>query len=268
MGAVVQAQAYVRHQGGGGSDPHLIRGSDGELYVVKFRGNPQENIPGGGRILSNELVATKVGRLIGAPCPETAVVLVDDEMIRSAGIRYPLGVPPGGPQFGSRYVSDASGATFQEPTPTHIGQFRNLDQVPRMVLLDSIVMNQDRKPAHIIFHGVPGAFRFWAVDYGHCFGVNASWTSLPQDLTNAPLVAHVLADRVTERASLDKAIELVEGSLTDSAIESVLSLLPAKEWGRDDSEVASMRCFLQRQRQGIRARVLSHLRQFPNLKGP
>lgn len=87
MGGVVRAQAYVRHQGGGGSDPHMIRGSDGELYVVKFRGNPQENSLGGARILSNELVATKVGGLTGAPCPETAVILVDDEMIQSAGIR-------------------------------------------------------------------------------------------------------------------------------------------------------------------------------------
>jgi hypothetical protein len=266
MARVIEAHSYIRHQGGGGSDPHLIRGSDGSAYVVKFQGNPQEGRREGARILANEYMASRIGAVIGAPCPEGVIINVDESFIQGANISYPSGRPPGGPQFGSRYAADSSGASFQRPTPEHFRQFRNLSQIPNMVILDTLTWNTDRKIDHIVFHGVTGGFRFWAVDYGHCLGVTQGWASLPSVPAATPLVAPVMCDLVTDRSWIEEAISLTERALTDAEIDSALRDVPASAWGISEADLAGLRTFAVHQRTGIRERVLSHLNQFPSLR--
>ena len=50
----------------GGSQSRLMRASDGNHYVVKFRDNPQ-----GSRILANELLASRLAEQLGLPVPLT-----------------------------------------------------------------------------------------------------------------------------------------------------------------------------------------------------
>src|SRR5579859_3412348 len=55
---VVTAIEHVRRMCGG-SQPHLMRCSDGHFYVVKFQNNPQDT-----RILINEYLGGKLARLL------------------------------------------------------------------------------------------------------------------------------------------------------------------------------------------------------------
>ena len=60
----------------GGAQGHLMRCSDGNFYVVKFRNNPQHL-----RVLANEMLATRLADAVGLPVPTTEVVEASDWLI-------------------------------------------------------------------------------------------------------------------------------------------------------------------------------------------
>ena len=88
----------------GGAQGHLMRCSDGNFYVVKFRNNPQHL-----RVLANEMLATRLADAVGLPVPTTEVVEASDWLIEhTPELRIQLAgntirCEPG-LQFGSRYV--------------------------------------------------------------------------------------------------------------------------------------------------------------------
>ena len=65
--APLQAVQHIRKMRGG-SQAHLIRASDKNLYIVKFQNNPQHV-----RVLANEYLGTKVGQLLHLPMPEARI---------------------------------------------------------------------------------------------------------------------------------------------------------------------------------------------------
>jgi len=56
---LVEAVQHVRRMRGG-AQGHLMRCSDGQFYVVKFRNNPQHL-----RVLTNEMLATRLAERAG-----------------------------------------------------------------------------------------------------------------------------------------------------------------------------------------------------------
>ena len=57
----------------------MMRCSDGNFYVVKFRNNPQHL-----RVLANELLATRLAEAAGLPVPSTEVVEVGDWLVENS----------------------------------------------------------------------------------------------------------------------------------------------------------------------------------------
>src|SRR6201996_7152856 len=72
--AVMAIQQIRRMRGGAQS--HLMLASDNNLYVVKFRNNPQ-----GVRVLANELLATRLAEGAGLSVPKTEVIEVSEWLI-------------------------------------------------------------------------------------------------------------------------------------------------------------------------------------------
>src|SRR5579864_8540033 len=62
----------------GKTQAHLMRASDGNLYVTKFSNNPL-----GIRVLASEFLATKIGLFLRLPMPEVAVIEVSDLLIKN-----------------------------------------------------------------------------------------------------------------------------------------------------------------------------------------
>src|ERR1700731_457860 len=105
----IRAMEQIRRMRGG-SQPHLMRCSDGRnhdlYYVVKFQNNLQHR-----RILVNELLGTRLAALLGLPTAPTAIVYVGEDLIRftpALAMELPRSRFPccAGLQFGSGYHGD------------------------------------------------------------------------------------------------------------------------------------------------------------------
>jgi hypothetical protein len=75
--AVTAVQAIRRMRGGAQSQ--LMLGADGNLWVVKFKNNPQHL-----RVLANELIATRIAEAVGLSVPKTDVVEVSEWLIANS----------------------------------------------------------------------------------------------------------------------------------------------------------------------------------------
>src|SRR5437899_11898876 len=89
----------------GGSQPQLMRASDGGFYIVKFQNNPQHV-----RVLANEFLATRLGLWLGLPMPQVAVIEVPERLIANTpGLRIELAAAAtpcsSGPQLAPRYAA-------------------------------------------------------------------------------------------------------------------------------------------------------------------
>src|SRR5437868_12827503 len=88
----------------GGAQAQLMRCSDGNLYVVKFRNNPQHV-----RVLANEVLITRLAAAVGLPVAGMEVVEVSEWLVQHSPdmtIQLARGSQPSaaGLAFGSRYV--------------------------------------------------------------------------------------------------------------------------------------------------------------------
>ncbi len=72
---IVSAVRHIRKLRGG-TQPHLLRASDGNLYITKFQNNPKQR-----RTLASEFLATRLGLALGLPMPEVRVVNVEDWLV-------------------------------------------------------------------------------------------------------------------------------------------------------------------------------------------
>ncbi len=63
----------------GGAQSQLMLGADGNLWVVKFKNNPQHL-----RVLANELIATRIAEAVGLSVPKTDVVEVGEWLIANS----------------------------------------------------------------------------------------------------------------------------------------------------------------------------------------
>jgi hypothetical protein len=162
----------------GGSQAQVMRADDCNEYVVKMMGNPQDT-----RILANELLASRLARLIGLPVPEPVVIELDEDTIREQLIAFTLAdrkvAPHAGPQFGSRLVTDDQVLDFLPENM--LSRVRDLFTFAGVLAFDKWTVNADGR--QVLFHK-PNRARTWRVhfiDFGYCF--NATEWSFP----DAPL---------------------------------------------------------------------------------
>jgi len=99
----VTATQHIRRMRGG-AQGQLMLGSDGHLYVVKFRNNPQHT-----RVLANELLAARLALAVGLTAPEPDIVEVSEWLVSNTPeleIDYGRRREPcaAGLNFGSRFV--------------------------------------------------------------------------------------------------------------------------------------------------------------------
>jgi len=184
---VVNAVEHIRPMRGG-SQPHLMRCSDGHYYVVKFRNNPQ-----GSRILVNEYIAGRLAKLLGLPCPDTCLVNVREELVQlTPGLTMELrsGKVPVEPglTFGSQYPSypDGPGRRSLHLVGSHFAgianQVENLSDFLGILMFDKWTCNTDHR--EVIFlprrATVGTRYRIMMVDNGFCFnGINWNFPNSP-----------------------------------------------------------------------------------------
>lgn len=166
--AVTAVQQIRRMRGGAQS--HLMLGSDGHLYVVKFQNNPQHL-----RVLANELFATRLAEAIGLSVPATEIVEVSEWLVENTvDLHVDMGREQerclAGLQFGSRYVGGLMPGQVVDYLPEEqLSAVRNLGEFAGMLVIDKWTCNSNGRQA--VFHRKPRERRYAAtfVDQGYCF---------------------------------------------------------------------------------------------------
>ncbi|MFB3812867.1 MAG: HipA family kinase [Terriglobales bacterium] len=175
---IIQAVQHLRHLPGT-THSHLLRCSDGNLYVVKFRNNPD-----GPRVLVNEMLASRLAEQLGLPVPPAAVVYVGPETIAGPKLSSPTDETsrprPPHVHFGSRYV------TAEECHPGWLPQPAALrPEAARafcgMLAFDKWTCNLDIRQALFFRDRPDDSYDVCFIDHGSCFG-GTTW-----GLRNAPL---------------------------------------------------------------------------------
>ena len=166
--AVLAIQQIRRMRGGAQS--HLMLGSDGNLYVVKFSNNPQHV-----RVLANEMLATRLATAVGLAVPPCEVIEVSEWLIQNSPEltieqrRETLPCQPG-LHFASRWVGGLMpGQTVDYLPQEQLLEVRNLAEFAGILLLDKWTCNINGRQA--VFQKSRRERRYKAtfIDQGYCF---------------------------------------------------------------------------------------------------
>jgi len=166
--AVLAVQQIRRMRGG--AQGQLMLGSDGNLWVVKFRNNPQHV-----RVLANEMLATRLAAAAGVTVPQTAVVEVSAWLIENTPeLEVDLGqermrcVP--GLQFGARYVGGLMPGQVVDYLPEEqLVEIRNLAEFAGMLALDKWTGNMNGRQAVFVRKARERRYSACFIDQGYCF---------------------------------------------------------------------------------------------------
>lgn len=164
----IEAVQHVRKLRGG-SQSHLVRASDGHLYAVKFRNNPQ-----GPCVLFDELLATRLARLVGLPVPDAEIIHVDPWLVENTPelkIELPGRSVPCEPgrHFASRYVfQERYGAVFDYLPSRYLMEVRNVSVFAGALAFDLWTCNRDLRQAVFWRRPRQQGYRVTLIDNGHC----------------------------------------------------------------------------------------------------
>ncbi len=234
----------------GGAQSHLMLGSDGHAYVVKFQNNPQHL-----RVLAAEYLATKLAGALGLTVPHCEVVDVSEWLVSRTrelrlegrgGVEEPCRA---GLQFGSRLVGGLMpGQTVDYLPETQLGEVRNLAEFAGMLVLDKWTCNANGRQA--VFHKRPRQRRYEAtfIDQGYCFHAG-DWR-----LRDAPLrgvyARNLVYAGVTGWASFEPWMSRL-ARLEPQVVWSLAEEVPPEWYGGAVSEMEALVELLLRRREGV-----------------
>ena len=219
----------------GASQPCLMRSDDGKIYVVKFQNNPQHI-----RVLANEMLAARLGCLMGLPVPDPAVVEVPAELVAgNPDLEFQVGsrrIPATpGLQFGSRFPGDPGQTLVVDFLPDRL--LRRVRKLAELFLgayvFDKWTCNCDSRQS--VFHaraGDAGKYVATMVDQGFCF--NASEWSFPDSPLRGLYSRQAVYGGVAGMDSFEPYLGRLE-NLETGFLEEAAEAVPP-EWYEGDTE--------------------------------
>lgn len=167
-GTQIRAERFIRKLRGG-SQPVLVEGSDGLLYVLKFLNNSQ-----GTNLLFNESMGTELFRACALPVALWKPIVLSRQFIdgspgcwmdsEQGKVR-----PQAGICFGSMFVGQQRTRLLQILPRANFGRIRNRDSFWLAWLVDLCCEHTDTRQA-VFVEGRNGRLDPWFVDMGHLFG--------------------------------------------------------------------------------------------------
>ncbi|WP_328525034.1 HipA family kinase [Kribbella sp. NBC_00359] len=192
-----------------GARPVLAVAHNGRRYWMKWPGNPHGNLS-----LVHELVVGRIGALIGAPIRPTALVYVDDALVRDSyanGIRL-----PGGTYVGSEMLRDVEEST----QITRVARDGNSERFAYYLALWDLCLGTDLQ---LLYH-LAERDRVWSIDHGLWFdSIEGDWTPdllAARVKTEWPWPEEVQL-RSLQVAALSAAAESVDGLSCDDLARTI-----------------------------------------------
>ena len=211
---------YVTPLREGSSLPALVEADDGREYVAKFRGAGH-----GAKALIAELVAGEIGRALGLPVPELALLELPEEIARGEShdeIRDLLGWSVG-LNVGLEFIPGALAPDISRPPS------EGADFAADVVWFDDLTINPDRTPRNANLVVCDG--RTWLIDHGSSFYVHHAWTD-PDAHARRPFARieeHVLLPFATSIADADRRLA---GRLERPTLDAIVDAVP-DDWLTD-----------------------------------
>jgi hypothetical protein len=262
--AVIAIQQIRRMRGGAQS--HLMLAADGNLYVVKFRNNPQHV-----RVLANEFLATRLAAAIGLTVPPSEVIEVSEWLIqnteeltielRGGGQRCQAGL-----HFASRWVGGLMpGQTVDYLPQEQLLEVRNLAEFAGILALDKWTCNINGRQA--VFQKSRRERRYNAtfIDQGYCFHAG-DWKFIDAHLGGV-FAENTVYRGVTGWASFEPWLSRIENFAPETAW-GIAEMIPPEWYGGDLSALEVLIGRLLARRARVRELIVgfgeSARRPFPN----
>ena len=252
--AVLAVQAIRRMRGGAQSQ--LMLGADGNLWVVKFRNNPQDV-----GVLANELLATKIAEAVGLSVPKTDVVDVSEWLVEhTPGMvmerdRGRTEVCASGLQFGSQYVGGLMPGQVVDYLPeAQMEELRNVREFAGMLAVDKWTGNCNGRQAVYEKKARERKYRAVFIDQGYCFNAGA-WT-FPDPPLRGVFARNMVYREVRGWESFEPWLTKVEEfSLT--ALGSFAERIPPEWYGGDVTEMEKLLEVMMKRRARVRELIVS-----------
>ncbi|QUX25393.1 aminotransferase class I and II [Nocardiopsis sp. MT53] len=208
----VTGTRYVLPLREGGSLPGLVEADDLGMYVVKFIGAGQ-----GRKTLVAEVIAGELGRALGLPVPELALVDFDAVIARGEPDQevQELLKASGGLNLGMDFLPGSLGfdPLAFETSPGFAG---------RVLWFDALTGNVDRSwrnPNMVVWHGEP-----YLIDHGATLIFHHSWANADRFVGRAYDASdHVLLPSSPDLAAADAAFAPL---VTEGLLRDVVGLVP------------------------------------------
>ena len=225
----LRALEFVRRMHGA-SQPSLMRCEDGGNYVVKFRNNPQHV-----RVLANEMLASRMARLLGLPVPDPVFIDVPPELVATnpmlefqSGRGREACLP--GVQFGSKFPGSPECTLVVDFLPDRL--LRRVTSVDKIfagaLVFDKWTCNCDGRQA--IFHrSTDREGSAWAaalIDQGFCFN-DGEW-NFPDSPIRSLYPRRLVYEKVRGLQSFEPYLSRLE-NLEVSEIEECARGIP-EDW--------------------------------------
>jgi hypothetical protein len=227
----------------GGAQSHLIEGSDGQYYVVKFLNNPQHR-----RILVNEWLAGVFLKHLQIHTPDQCPIEISTEFIDQTPelfiVRGSQREPPTpGLHYGSRFsVNPEKTAIYDFLPDTLLGKIENRCDFAAAVVFDKWVSNADSRQA-IFFRAraktwtplkgaAPARTGFFAQMIDHGFAFNGPHWDFPDSPVQGIYFRSSVYDEIESLDSFQPWLDLVTNFPVEVIDEAWKGIPPA--WLDDD----------------------------------
>jgi len=238
----------------GGAQSQLMLGADGNLWVVKFRNNPQ-----GVRVLANELIATKLAEAVGLSVPATDAVDVSGWLIQNSPEMW-VDVGKGehercaaGLAFGSQFAGGLMPGQVVDYLPDELmGDVRNLSEFAGMLCLDKWTGNSNGRQAVFVRKPRERKYRAVFIDQGYCFHAN-EWT-FPDSPLRGVFPRNLVYEGVTGWDSFEPWLTRME-EMPAETLWGIAEVVPPEWYGGDPAELEQLMEALLKRRSRVRELV-------------
>ncbi len=251
----------------GGAQSQLMLGSDGNLWVVKFKNNPQHL-----RVLANELIATRIAEALRLSVPKTDVVEVSDWLIdHSPGMRVDVGRGvrvrcEAGLQFGSQFVGGLMPGQVVDYLPEpQMEEVRNLAEFAGMLVVDKWTANCNGRQAVFERRSREKKYRAIFIDQGFCFNAG-DWT-FPDAPLRGVFARNQVYRNITGWESFEPWLGRME-ALPAETLWQIAEEVPPDWYGGDPATIEGLMESLLKRKSRVRELLdgfrLSSREPFPN----
>jgi len=238
----------------GGSQSHLMLCSDGQLWVVKFRNNPQHL-----RILANEFIVSRIAQIVGLSVPRCDAVSVPRNLVetmprivtghdRDLREQYSDGL-----QLGSRFIGGLMpGQVVDTLTRKQLDNVRNLGEFAGILAIDKWTGNCDTRQAAFARKATEKRYRVAFIDQGYCFS-GGKWTFSDSPIVGVYPLKHVYSN-VVGWESFEPWISRIE-EFSVAELWKIAEEVPTEWYAHDQFMLEQLMHELILRRRTVRARI-------------